>query len=98
MTNYHTIIIINFKRSYILFILYGISCLFFKGRRTQYCFLLIITLFYLKGKMVVNVLLWGYLKGQNEPIHKEKSKLAIPPNLLSTFSEVTVCFIILRNC
>jgi len=38
--------------------------------------------------MVVNVLLWGYLKGQNEPIHKEKSKLAIPPNVLSTFSEL----------
>ena len=71
---------------------------FFKGCRTQYCSLLIITLFYFTGKMVANVLLGGYLKDQNEPIHKEKSKLATLPNVLSTFSEVTVCFISFRNC
>ena len=47
--------------------------------------------------MVVNILLWAYIKGQHEPVHKEKSKLAIPASTLGNFSEVTASFIILTN-
>jgi hypothetical protein len=42
--------------------------------------------------MVVNILLWEYVKGQNDPSHpkhKEKSKLEIPANVLQKFGEVT---------
>ena len=42
--------------------------------------------------MVVNILLRAYIKGQHEPVHKEKSKLAIPASALGNFSEVTACF------
>ena len=47
--------------------------------------------------MIVDILLWVYIKGQHELVLKETSKLAISASTLGNFSEVTACFIILTN-
>ena len=40
--------------------------------------------------MPVNIVLWGYLKGQSDPAFKEKSKLEIPPDTFDNISIVSL--------